>query len=550
VKSTMMTTPLTVGMILDYGSRWNGHREVLTRSTDSWRRATFAEIADRCGRLANALESLGITGDQRVGTFMWNNQEHVEAYFAVPAMGAVLHTANSRLSDEHLAFTVNAAEDRVMIVDESLAEAFATILPRLSTVHTVIVNGAVDVALFADSDVAVVCYQDLIAVHPAERTWARVAEDDAASICFTTGTTGDPKGVAYSHRSIVLQCLGTMATDALRIGVEDRILVAVPMFHATAWCYPYTGFWSGADLILLDRFLNPDTILRAVDEQRITFGNGVPTVWNDVLRKQRTEPGHDLSALERIVIGGAAASQALIDGFDALGVPIIHGYGMTETSPLVSLARVPEGMDPQAAASARLSQGRVLAGVEARVVDQTDLTPLPADGRTIGELELRGPWIAGGYLGGVGDDKFHDGWLRTGDVGTIDGLGYIRLTDRAKDIIKSGGEWISSVDLENVLSAHPAIADVTVVGVPDERWDERPCAFVVTEPGAEVDPEQLRLWLLDRVARFWIPEYWVFTDSLPRTSVGKIDKKSLRGDHAAGTVAVVRAAAALPKPAS
>ncbi|HEY7009312.1 MAG TPA: AMP-binding protein, partial [Jatrophihabitantaceae bacterium] len=334
---------------------------------------------------------------------------------------------------------------------------------------------------------------------------------------------------------------------ALRIGADDRMLIAVPMFHATAWGYPYSGFWFGADMILLDRFLKPATIIRAVEQERITFANGVPTIWNDVLRLVRTEPGHDLSSLRRIVVGGAFATRTLLEGFDTdVGAPILQGYGMTETSPLVTVARPPRDATPDAAMSARLSQGRVLAGVEARIVDPDTLAPLRADGTSIGELELRGPWIAGSYLGDEGPDKFHDGWLRTGDLGTLDPSGYVRLTDRAKDVIKSGGEWISSVELEAVLLAHPGVADVAVIGVPDERWDERPCVIVVPAANAQRDPEALRAWLLGRVPRWWIPEHWAFAEALPLTSVGKIDKKLLRSRHEAGDLDVVSVTTPLP----
>jgi fatty-acyl-CoA synthase len=539
MRSTMMDAPLTVAGILRYGQQWHASREVVTETADgSRRRASFADVGARAAQLANGLAALGIAGDQRVGTYMWNNQEHVEAYFAVPAMGAVLHTANIRLFADQVTYTINAAEDQVLIVDESLAPTLATLLPALPTVHTVVVNGTVDAALFEGSGKAVVGYEELLAGQPGERVWAEVDEQDAASICFTTGTTGNPKGVAYSHRSIALQSLSSATENALRIGAEDRMLVAVPMFHATAWGYPYSAFWFGADLVLLDRFLKAATIVRAVEQERVTFANGVPTIWNDVLRLVREEPGHDLSSLRRIVIGGAAVTRTLLESFDEVGAPILQGWGMTETSPLVTVGRPPRDATPPEAISARLSQGRVLAGVDIRIIDPVTLAPMPADGEAIGEFELRGPWIAGSYLGDEGPDKFHDGWLRTGDLGSLDPSGYVRLTDRAKDVIKSGGEWISSVELEDVLLGHPDIAEVTVIGIPDPRFDERPCAIVVPSAGKQPDPERLRAWLVGRVARWWIPEYWAFVEVVPRTSVGKYDKKLLRSQHKAGELDV------------
>lgn len=548
MKSTMMDAPLTVAGILRHGQQWHATREVVTERADgSRRRASFAEVAARAARLANGLATLGITGDQRVGSYLWNNQEHLEAYLAVPAMGAVLHTANIRLFPDQVTYTINAAEDQVLIVDASLAPTLATLLPDLPTVHTVLVNGTVDPALFDGSGKNVVGYEELLAGQPDERDWAEVDERDAASICFTTGTTGNPKGVAYSHRSIALQSLSSATSNALRIGADDRMLIAVPMFHATAWGYPYSGFWFGVDMIMLDQFLKPATIVRAVEEERITFANGVPTIWNDVLRLLRQEPQHDLSSLQRIVLGGAAVTRTLLESFDAeVGAPILQGWGMTETSPLVTVGRPPRDASPAQAVSARLSQGRVLAGVDIRLVDPDTLGSLPADGEAIGEFELRGPWISGSYLGDEGLDSFHQGWLRTGDLGTLDPSGYVRLTDRAKDVIKSGGEWISSVELEGVLLGHPDIAEVTVIGIPDQRWDERPCAIVVPAAGSQLDPEGLRAWLLGRVARWWIPEYWVSVEAIPRTSVGKYDKKLLRSRHEARELDVTVVSTPLP----
>lgn len=547
MKSTMMHGALTVGSLLEHGRRWNSRRRVFTADGEGgYRAGTYAEVGDRAAQLAHGLESLGVTGDQRVGTFMWNNQQHLEAYLAVPAMGAVLHTANIRLFPDQIAYTVNEARDGVMIVDASLAAQFAAVLPKITTVHTVVVNGECDPAVFAGSGVAVTDYEELLAGRPVEREWADVDEQDAASICFTTGTTGNPKGVAYSHRSILLQSMSSATQNALRIGADDCVLVVVPMFHATAWGYPYSAYWFGADTVLLDQYLTPAAIAAAIEKHRVTFANGVPTIWSDVLRLQREGHGGDLSSLRRIVIGGASVPSSLLKAYDELGAPILQGWGMTETSPLVSSARPPSDAGPDDSIGFRLSQGKILAGVGIRLVDPTTLEELPADGESIGEFELRGPWIAGGYLGDEGEDKFHGGWLRTGDVGTLDASGYVRLTDRAKDVIKSGGEWISSVDLEDVLLSHPDVAEVSVIGVPDERWDERPCAIVVPSEGANLVGEDLRGWLVGRVARWWIPERWAIVDELPRTSVGKFDKKKMRADYAGDALGVVYVTAKLP----
>ncbi|GAB2829123.1 fatty acid--CoA ligase [Actinocorallia aurea] len=546
----MMDVPLSVATILRHGRRWHSRRKVVTLTgPGEWRESTFAEVAERAARLAHGLESLGISGDERVGTFMWNNQEHLEAYLAVPAMGAVLHTANIRLFPDQLTYTITKAEDRVLIVDESLVATLAPLWDLLPTVHTVVVNGRIDPAHFEGSGKKVLTYAELLEGRPAERAWVEVDEHDAATLCFTTGTTGDPKGVAYSHRSIAIHSMSQGTYNAVTLGFDDRSLIVVPMFHANAWGYPYTCWWFGADIVLLDRFMNAATIVRAVEEQKITFANGVPTVWNDVLGVLRSEPGHDLGSLRAVVIGGAAVSRALVEGFEEFGITLVQGWGMTETSPLVTVARTPKGTDPETAMSRRLSQGRVSPGVEIRIVDPDTLEVLPADGAAIGEFELRGPWITGRYLGDEGADKFHDGWLRTGDIGTLDDEGHVRITDRAKDVIKSGGEWVSSVELENAIAGHPDVAMATVIGVPDPKWDERPCAVVVVRRGAALDGEALRVWLTGKVARWWIPEYWSFVAEIPLTSVGKLDKKVLRQRHEDGDLPVVHLTAPLPKTA-
>jgi fatty-acyl-CoA synthase len=551
MKSTMMDVPLSVATILDHGRRWHSRRKVVTMTeSGQWRESTFAEAAARAVRLAHGLEALGIAGDQRVGTFMWNNQEHLEAYLAVPAMGAVLHTANIRLFPDQLTYTITKAEDQVLIVDESLVATLAPLWDQLPTVHTVIVNGAVDPALFEGCGKKVVTYEEVLTGQPTERVWGEVDERDAATMCFTTGTTGDPKGVAYSHRSIAIHSMSQGTYNAVTIGFDDRNLIVVPMFHANAWGYPYTCWWFGADIVLLDRFLSAPNIVRAIEERKVTFANGVPTVWNDVLTVLRTEPGHDLSSLRMVIVGGAALSRSLVEGFEtAAGVSIVQGWGMTETSPLVTVAKAPRGTDPETERSIRLSQGRVSPGVEVRIVDPETLGLLAADGETIGEFELRGPWITGRYLGDEGEDKFHDGWLRTGDIGTLDDEGHVRITDRAKDVIKSGGEWVSSVELENVIAGHPDVTMATVIGIPDPKWDERPCAVVVVREDATLDAGTLRMWLTGRVARWWIPEYWSFVEEIPLTSVGKLDKKLLRRRREDGDLVIVHLTAPLPRDA-
>ncbi|MBU2693680.1 long-chain-fatty-acid--CoA ligase [Pimelobacter sp. 30-1] len=529
ISTTMGHGDLTIARLLEHGARWHADREVVVAggAGEPDITLTFAEVAAGAARLAHALAGLGVTPGTAVGTLLWNDRAHLEAYLAVPAMGAVLHTANPRLSAAQLRHTLAAAHDRVLLVAADLVDQVRPLLADLPEVEHVVVVGGPDDA-----------YDALVSGRPATYPWPEVAEDTAASICFTTGTTGDPKGVVYSHRSILLQCLSAASTNALRLGSEDRLLVVVPMFHATAWCYPYAAWWFGADLVLPGRVPPPEEMVALLRRQRVTFANGVPAVWSEVARALDVDP-EPLPHLRQVVIGGAAVSAALLDAFDRHGITVLQGWGMTETSPLVTVGRPLPGTTPAEERSARLSQGRLLAGVDLRLVDPDTGTELPCDGTTVGEIEVRGPWVTASYLDGAGADRFHDGWLRTGDVGTVDPRGYLRLTDRAKDVIKSGGEWISSVELENLISGLPGVAEAAVIGVPDERWDERPLA-VVTGAGAglDLDLPALRAAVAEQVPRWWVPERWAVVDVLPHTSVGKLDKVALRRAHAAGELAV------------
>jgi fatty-acyl-CoA synthase len=536
VKSTMGSAQLTTTQILEFGSTWHADATVTTYESGMPRRTAFAHVARNAARLAGGLRTLGVIGDQRVGTLMWNNQEHLEAYLAVPSMGAVLHSANLRLFDDQLIFTINAAQDVVLVVDPDLCTQLTRIAPHLTSIRTVIVNGpAVPEDLDLPSDWDVLTYAQVLSRGTDTFAWPEIDENDAAALCFTTGTTGDPKGVAYSHRSITLQCLSAATTNALGLNASDRALIVVPMFHATAWAYPYAAFWFGADIVLPARDLSADTLVGLLSAEQITFANGVPTIWTAVARRLR-ERHSALPALSRVVLGGAALPEALLNDFDALGITLLQGWGMTETSPLVTVARPMLDAGTEERRSQSLSQGRVLPGVQLRLTDPETGAVLEADGQTIGELELCGPWITSSYLGGAGQDRFGDGWLKTGDIGTVDRHGYVRLTDRSKDIIKSGGEWISSVDLENTLLAHPDVQEAAVIGVPDTRWDERPCAMIVLDSTTQVDVASLRAWLEGRVAKWWIPEHWSVVAEIPKTSVGKIDKKALRASYQDGDI--------------
>ena len=542
MQSTMQDVPLTVTTIMRYACEVNGDRTVTTATGDGgYRTATYRELGDQVGRLANALRELGITGDERVGTFMWNNAEHLAAYLAVPSMGAVLHTLNIRLSPEQIAYIGNEAEDRVIIADLSLTAQLVAVLPLLETVHTVIAVGDGDLGPLTESGKAVVRYAETLAEQSPAFDWPELVETDAAAMCYTSGTTGNPKGVVYSHRSSYLHAMSTCSANTLGVGAQDSVLPIVPMFHANAWGLPYAALMAGADLVLTDRFLDAKSIIDVIETQRPTVAGAVPTIWNDVMHCLGSSPGRDISSLRLVSCGGSAVPVSLMKAFeDQFDVQIRQLWGMTETSPVATMAWPPPGATEEEHWALRGTQGRPMCGVEVRIVDDAG-DPLPNDGKAIGEMEVRGPWITGAYYQNRDESKFASGWLRTGDVGCIDSLSYVTLTDRAKDVIKSGGEWISSVELENHLIAHPAVLEAAVVGVPDERWQERPLAAVVLNDGAEATPAELREFLADRVVRWWLPERWAFVDQVPRTSVGKYDKKTIRARHAEGVYEVIEA---------
>ncbi len=549
MKSTMQDVPLTIGRLLEHVTTVYPDTEVVTATEGGTRRRTYAEVAERASRLAQALRGLGIDGDQRVATFMWNNAEHLETYLAVPSMGAVLHTLNIRLFPEQLTYIANHAEDRVVIVDASLLAPFAKLLPTFETVQHVLVAGpeaaGADLSEIEATGVRVGLYEDALAAAGPDFEWPDVDERDAAAMCYTSGTTGNPKGVVYSHRSAYLHSMAVAMGDGMGLTPYDRVLPIVPMFHANAWGLPYAALMVGAGLVMPDRWLQPAPLVRIIQDEQVTMSGAVPTIWNDILG-YADEHDSDLSSIRLVPCGGSAVPKSLQQALlDRHGVRVIQAWGMTETSPVASVAWPPIGVEGDEEWRYRASQGRPGSSVSARIVGD-DGRVLPRDGESVGELEVRGPWVTGSYYNPddpEADSKFHDGWLRTGDVGTLDRLGYITLTDRAKDVIKSGGEWISSVELENALMSHPDVVEAAVVGIPDEKWQERPLATVVLREGATATPESLREYLGASFAKWQLPDAWAFIDQVPRTSVGKFDKKVLRREFADGRYEVRRSGA-------
>lgn len=526
----MMDVELNVALILRRMRAIHHGSQVISRSESCSegpsRTATFVEVLDRSEYLAAGLAQLGVKQGDRVGTLAWNTQEHLEIYYAVMGMGAVLHTANPRLHDDHLVFTINHARDTVLIVEASFRDHILGLRHRLPHVRQVVVLGSAGTDL-GDTEIG---YEGLIAQATVPLAPIDIDERAAAALCYTSGTTGNPKGVLYSHRSIVLHALSMSGRDVFRIGEQDVALGLVPLFHALGWGLPFICGITGATLVLPGPNLHPSAVAELIGEHRVSWAGGVPTLWMDLLRvieaRSTSESPVDLSSLGTIVGGGTAVPESLMRAYGVLGVDFVQGWGMTETLPGATMVTPSAGADSNGGWGARMSAGRISPLYEMRVIAD-DGSFLPNDGVSVGELEIRGSVVAGSYLDtDVTADKFRDGWLRTGDVGTIDANGWVRITDRLKDAIKSGGEWISSLDLESALMTHPSVREAAVVGRPDERWGERPAAFVVTD--GPIDTDALRDHLAERVAKWWIPDDIRRIDTIPRTTAGKFDKKSLR----------------------
>jgi fatty-acyl-CoA synthase len=546
VLSTMQDVPLTVTRILAHGVQVHGDSRITTWTGGGEPHSRpFRDVGLRAVQLANALrDELGVRRDDRIATLMWNNTEHVEAYLGIPAMGAILHTLNLRLPAGQLTWIVGHAADRVILVNGSLLPLLAPLLPGMETVEHIVVVGPGDLSLLDGCRPSVHEYEALISGRPRTYDWPELDEREAAAMCYTSGTTGDPKGVLFSHRSVYLHSMQVNMAEALALTTLDTTLPVVPMFHVNAWGLPHAAFMTGVNMLLPDRFLQPGQLADMIETVRPTHAAAVPTIWQGLLDELAVRP-RDISSLHSVVIGGSACPSSLMKAYEErYGVDVRHAWGMTETSPLGTVGRPPGGLTPQEQWPYRISQGRLPASVEARLSGPGG-ERIPWDGKSAGELEVRGPWITGAYFGGAGADperpadKFtEDGWLRTGDVGVITPDGYLTLTDRTKDVIKSGGEWISSVELENHLMAHPDVTEAAVVAVPDEYWGERPLATVVLKESADADYAALRAFLAERVAHWQLPERWAIVPAVPKTSVGKFDKKLLRREYAEGKLDV------------
>jgi fatty-acyl-CoA synthase len=529
MQGLMMQWPLVLTHFLDRARRLHHRRTISSRDAGGVFRYRFGEWAGRVDRLAGALSALGIRQGDRVATFGWNSHRHYEAYFAIPCMGAVLHTMNIRLFPEQLAWVLNHAGDRAILVDASLLPLFEKIRLQLTTVEHVIVMGDRNPAPGGGC----LDYETLLGAAPERFAWPKLDEEAAAALCYTSGTTGHPKGVLYSHRALVLHTLGISLADAFQLRERDVLLSIVPMFHANAWGLPFAAAMLGCAIVLPGPHLQPKELADLIESESVTFVGGVPTIVTALYQYLKQE-SRRLPTLRQIIVGGSALPRVLLEGFERdLGVEIVHAWGMTELSPAGSVARLRAEMETWPAEERtriRLTQGSPFPLVELRVV-QEDGTEAPWDGVSAGELQARGPWVIRQYYNDPrGGDRFDGEWFRTGDVAAIDERGYVRLLDRTKDMVKSGGEWISSVDLENAIMGHPEVAEAAVVAIAHAKWTERPLACVVPRAGkaGELTRETIRAFLKGRVADWWLPDDIVVLEAIPKTSVGKFDKKVLR----------------------
>jgi len=546
MQGLMQDVQLTVDKILDHANQWHGHREIVTRSVEGpIVRTTYAEIHDRAKRMSNALLELGVKPGDRVATLAWNSGRHMEAWYAIMGIGAVCHTLNPRLFPEQIAWIINHAEDRVLFVDLTFVPLLDKMLATCRTIERVIIMTD-DAHMPGFDSKPAHCFEGLIAQNSPDATWGGFDENTAAGLCYTSGTTGDPKGVLYSHRSNYLHTLTTLQRDVMGLSAMDTVLTVVPMFHANAWGLAFSCPAVGAKLVMPGAKMDGESIHELLETEGVTFSAAVPTVWQMLLQHLRATNGK-LTTLKRVAIGGSAVPEAILRGFhDDYGVEVVHAWGMTETSPLGTISA------PNADIAAlpyeqqvpfRLKQGRPPAGVELKLTDD-DNKRQPHDGETFGRLKIKGPFIVREYFKGAGGKILdEEGFFDTGDVATIDQHGFMQITDRAKDVIKSGGEWISSIEIENLAVGHPKAALAAVIGVAHPKWDERPLLLVKLKDGVEATREEFLQFLDGKIAKWWMPDDVVFVDDIPLGATGKIDKKLIRQRMAGYTLPTAQPAA-------
>jgi acyl-CoA synthetase (AMP-forming)/AMP-acid ligase II len=527
----MQDQPLLINQLIDHAALNHGAREIVTNTVEGGiHRYTWADCHKRSKQLAQALERLGAKPGDRVATLAWNTYRHVEALYGISGMGGVAHTINPRLFAEQIVYIANHAEDLVLLFDITFAPLIEKLAPLMTTVkHFVAMT---DLANMPSANIPkLLCYEQLLAAEDGDYAWVQLDERAPAGLCFTSGTTGNPKGVLYSHRSQVLHTMAACQMDAMALSARSCVLPVAPMFHVNAWGTPFATAACGAKLVLNGPAFDPGTLHKLIIDERVNFTAAVPTVWLGLVQYLE-KTGHDLGELKAVVIGGSAVPRSMIETFrDKYGVQVIHAWGMTEMSPLGSLgslnAAVAE-LSPDAQLDYQCKQGRAPFGVEMKLVDDEG-NRLPRDGKTFGRLLVKGPWIIGQYFKGDGGDILDsEGFFDTGDVATIDEMGYMQITDRAKDVIKSGGEWISSIDLENTAVGCPGVAEAAVIGIHHPKWDERPLLIIVRKPGSDVSKEDMLSYLSPRIAKWWMPDDVVFVDELPHTATGKIQKLTLR----------------------
>lgn len=531
MQGLMMDSPLTITSLMRHADQLHPDSEIVSVTSDNPRhRYQYRDAFRRVRQLANALAALGVSREDVIGTLAWNDYRHFEIYYALGCSGAICHTINPRLFADQIEFIVNHAQDRWIFIDPMFVPLIEPLADKLPGVQGFIVM--TDQANMPETSLPNAhCYETLIAPHPDQIEWPQLDENSACSLCYTSGTTGNPKGVLYSHRALVLHTYAACLPDTMNVSVQDTVLPIVPMFHVNAWNLPYAAALVGFKLVMPGSHMgNPGTLQQLIEEEQVTFSAGVPTVWLGLLNYLR-DTGKSIDSLQRVIVGGSACPVSIMEAFDQHGVYTHAAWGMTEMSPLGTvnvLKRPRESYSDEEFSRLRVKAGRPVYGVEMKIVDDNN-EELPWNGSAFGALKVRGPWICSGYFKLEGSDAHDDdGWFNTGDVATIDAQGYMQITDRTKDVIKSGGEWISSIELENAAIGHPAIAEAAVIGILHPKWDERPLLIAIPEGDARPSVEELQDYMSDKVARWWLPNDVVFVDSLPHTATGKLQKVALR----------------------